>query len=117
MLQIERSGRVVASPRMCGSKLVGSGPRLKSGLALPHRMRGVERMVFGFGPLEQVELDETGNPVEVGLAAEPDLFEGLFAALLHPKSVHRDEHHIASRHKPNLRRRCPLRHSGTSVKV
>src|ERR1700730_2390421 len=44
------------------------------------------------GPLQQVELDESGDRAEVGVTAQPDLFELLLSAFLHAETVHGNEH-------------------------
>src|SRR5512133_2489415 len=40
-----------------------------------------------------MELDETGDLGQLGVAAQPHLLEGLFGASLHAESVHGNEHH------------------------
>jgi hypothetical protein len=40
-----------------------------------------------------MELDETGDLGQLGVAAQPNLLEGLFGAFLHAESVHGNEHH------------------------
>ena len=53
----------------------------------------IERVVLVLGSLEQMELDETGDLGQLGVAAQPNLLEGLFGAFLHMESVHGNEHH------------------------
>jgi hypothetical protein len=65
MLQIEWRSRIVAGARVRGAKLLRLGPCLEGGFALPHCMGGIERMVFGLGPFEQMELDEPRNAIEI----------------------------------------------------
>ena len=65
MLQIEWPGRFVAGARVRSAELLRLGPCLESGFALPHRMGGIERMVFGLGAFEQMELDKTRNTIEI----------------------------------------------------
>jgi hypothetical protein len=40
-----------------------------------------------------MELDETGDLGQLGVAAQPHLLEGLFGASLDAESVHGNEHH------------------------
>src|SRR5258705_13274751 len=40
-----------------------------------------------------MELDETGDLGQLGVAAQPHLLEGLFGASLHAESVHGNEHY------------------------
>ena len=65
MLQIERPGRIVAGARVGSAELLRFGPCLEGSFALPHCMGGVERMVFGLGPFEQMELDEPRHAIEI----------------------------------------------------
>jgi hypothetical protein len=65
MLQIEWPSRIVAGARVRSAELLRFGPCLEGGLALLHCMGGIERMVFGLGPFEQMELDEPGNAIEM----------------------------------------------------
>jgi hypothetical protein len=61
MLQIEWPGRIIAGARVCSAELLRCGPCLEGGFALPHRMGGTERMVFGLRPLEQMKLQNPGT--------------------------------------------------------
>src|SRR5262245_28146566 len=81
MLQIERAGRGVAGAGMGRTEFLGSGPVLEAVLALPDRVRRIERVVLGFRPLEQVKFDEPRHAVEVRLATGPDLLERVFGSL------------------------------------
>jgi hypothetical protein len=65
MLQIEWPGHFVAGARVRSAELLRFGPCLEGGFALPHCMGGIERMVFGLGPFEQMELDEARNAIEI----------------------------------------------------
>ena len=65
MLQIEWPGRIIAGARVCSAELLRFGPRLEGGFALPHRVGGIERMVFGVRPFEQMELDEPRYAIEI----------------------------------------------------
>jgi len=78
--------------RMGGAKLLRFWPCLERGLALPYRVRGIERVVLGLRSLEQVKLHEAGNAVELCIASEPHLLKGFFGTPLHTKPIHRDEH-------------------------
>ena len=49
-------------------------------------------MVLGFRALEQVELDEARHLVQLRVAVEPDLLEGLLRAARNAKPIHGDEH-------------------------
>src|SRR5690348_1274853 len=55
-------------------------------------MGGIERMVFGLGPFEQVELDEPRHAIEIGIAAQPYFLESFFSTSLHTKPIHGNEH-------------------------
>ena len=44
-------------------------------------MRGVEYVILALRPFQEVELDEAGNCVEIGVTAEPDVLEVVLAAL------------------------------------
>src|ERR1700728_2017979 len=95
MRQIERSGAFVAGSCVRGAEFLGFGPRLERRLVLPDRMGGVEGVVFRLRSLEQVEFDEARHPIEVGIAFQPDLFEGFFRASLYLKAVHSDKHRVS----------------------
>src|SRR5262245_59532640 len=82
MLEIERAGGFVAGARMRNPERLRLGPGLESGLALPHRVRGVERVVLGLGTLEQMELDKARHLVELGVAIEPDALERVLRSAL-----------------------------------
>src|SRR5271163_387833 len=56
MLQIEWPCRIIPGARMRGAELLRFGPPLEGGFALPHRMRGIKRVVFALGSFEQMEL-------------------------------------------------------------
>src|SRR5262245_1467981 len=92
MLQIERAGRLVARTRMRHPKRLRLGPSLEGGLALPDRMRGVERVVLSLRALEQMELDKARNLMELRVAIEPDALEGILRSALYTKAIHGDEH-------------------------
>src|SRR6266545_4141036 len=92
MLEIEWAGRVVAGAGMRDAEGFRPGPGLERRLALPDRVRGIERVVLGLRSLEQVELDEARDLVQLRVAAEPDALERLFRSALHPEPIHRDEH-------------------------
>src|SRR5579871_2397089 len=91
MLQIQRSGRIVAGARMSGPEFLRFGPCLEGALALPEGVRGVERVIFRLRSLEQAEFDESGHAVEIGLAVQPNLLKGVLGTPLHPKAVHCNE--------------------------
>src|SRR5690242_19549007 len=76
--EIERP--VVAGPVMRGTKRFRLRPGLEGSVVSPHRVRGVKRVVLGLGPFQQVELDETGDLVEMSVARLPDLLEGSLRA-------------------------------------
>src|SRR6185437_13268658 len=95
MLEIKRTGRLVAGARVGGAKFLRLGPGLESRLAPPDGMRRVERVVLGLRPLKQMKLDEAGNAVEIRFARQPDFFKRLLGALLDPKAVHGDEHGLS----------------------
>src|SRR5262249_44432382 len=65
MLEIERL--VVAGLVMRGTKRFRLGPRLERGIAGPHGVRGIERVVLGLGPFQQMKLDEARHLVEMGV--------------------------------------------------
>ena len=65
MLQIEWPSRIVAGAPVRSAELLRLGPCLEGGFALPHRMGGIERMFFGLGAFEQMELDKTRNAIEI----------------------------------------------------
>ena len=71
MLQIERSSCLVTGTRMRGPEFFRFGPRLKGPLALPHCMRGIERMVFRLWAPKQMKLQETRNTIEIRIAPQP----------------------------------------------
>src|SRR3974377_1425455 len=75
MLQIERSSCLVTGARMRGPEFLRFGPRLEGPLALPHGMRGIERMVFRLRAPEQMKLQETRNPIEIRIASQPYFFK------------------------------------------
>src|ERR1700733_14587072 len=66
MPEIERL--VVAGPRMRGTKGLRFGPCLKGGMALPDRVGGIQRVIFGFGAPEQMEFDKARHLVEMTVA-------------------------------------------------
>src|SRR5262249_34982185 len=94
MLQIEWSGRIITGARVRSAELLRFGPCFEGGFALPHCMGGIERMVFGLGPFEQVELDEPRHAIEIGIAAQPYFLESFFGTSLHTKPIHGNEHRL-----------------------
>ena len=54
---------------------------------------GIEMPALGLGVF-QTPSDETRDAVQVAVAREPDLLEGLFLAWQHAKAVHGDEHRV-----------------------
>src|SRR5688572_25488782 len=93
MLEIERTAALVVADACMGrAERLGLGPGLERGLALPHRVRGVERVVFGFRPLEQVEFDEPRHGVQLRVTVEPHLLEGFFRATRNAEPIHGDKH-------------------------
>src|SRR5262249_20227356 len=72
VLEVKWAGGLVAGARVCGAKRFRPGPVLECRLALPDRVRGIERVVLSLRALEQMEFDETGNLVQMRVAAEPD---------------------------------------------
>src|SRR5215475_4575364 len=90
MIEIERL--VAPGTGMSGAERLGPRPRLERGTALPHRVRGVERVVLMLRPLEQVELDEAWDLLKVRVAARPYMLEVVLRALLHAEAIHGDEH-------------------------
>ena len=74
MLQIERPSCLVAGTRVRGPKFFRFGPRLEGPLALPHAVRGIERIVFPLRPLEQMKFQETRNTIEISIASQPYFF-------------------------------------------
>src|SRR5262249_977974 len=92
VLEVKRAGGVIAGARVCGAKRFRPGPGLECRLALPDRVRGIERVVLSLGTLEQMEFDEARNLVQVGVAIEPDLLKGFLRPALHTEAIHRDEH-------------------------
>jgi hypothetical protein len=87
MVKVERL--VLARVPMAKTECFRLGPSLERRLALPY----LERVVLVLGSLEQMELDETGDLGQLGVASQPHLLEGLFGASLHAESVHGNEHH------------------------
>ena len=61
MLQIEWPGHFVAGARVRSAELLRFGPCLEGGFALPHCMGGIERMVFGLGPLSRWNSTKSGT--------------------------------------------------------
>src|SRR5688500_10606879 len=92
MLEIERPANGVAGAGMRDAERFGLGPVLEMGLAAPHRVRGVERVVLGFRALQQVKFDEARHFVQLRVAIEPDLLERLLRAARNAKAVHGDKH-------------------------
>src|SRR5437867_1848251 len=92
MFQVKGPSRVIAGARMCDPERLGFGPGLERRLALPDRMRSVERVVLGLRALEQMELDEARHLVELRVAIEADALEGVLRSALHAKAIHGDEH-------------------------
>ena len=92
MIEIKRTGGLIAGARMRHAKRFRLGPILECRLALPHRVRGIERVVLVLRALEQVELDEARGRLQLRVAIEPDVLESSFLSALHAKAVHGDEH-------------------------
>src|SRR5262245_45667197 len=67
-------------------------PGLEGSLALPKRMRGVERIVLLLGALEQVKLNEARDLVQMRVATHPDMLEVRLGTLADPEAIHGDEH-------------------------
>ena len=106
MIEVERAGGVCRRRAGMGfAEFVGLlAPRLEGRLRAPHGVRGIERVVFRFRSLQQVEFDEALHAIEIGLAARPDLFESLFRALRDLEAVHCDENHWRLLHFATVRR-------------
>ena len=49
-------------------------------------------MIVAFGPAQQVELEEPGHAVEVGVAREPHVLECALGALQDLEAIHGDIH-------------------------
>src|SRR6185369_96052 len=90
MVEIKRL--VLAGIAVCKTECFRPGPVFEPGPAVPERMRGIERPVFLLGAFEQMELDKSGDPVEMGVTAQPYLLEVLLEPFLDAEAVHRDEH-------------------------
>src|SRR5262245_53021105 len=69
---------------------LGPGPGLERRLALPDRMRRIERVLLGLRPLEQMELNEARHLLQLRVAVEPDGLESFFRSALHAKPIHGD---------------------------
>src|SRR5687767_5900616 len=66
MTEIKRSGvAVIARSGVRAAELLRPRPGLEVGFARPHGVRGIERMVLGFRPLQQMEFNEASHLVEV----------------------------------------------------
>src|SRR5262249_52620308 len=79
-------------PGMRRAECLGLRPGLESGVARPYGVRGVERVVFGFGPLQQLELDESRHLVEMRVARLPDPLEGGLRTFENAKAIQGDIH-------------------------
>src|ERR1700735_986062 len=78
MPQVQRL--VVPGGAVRGAKLLRARPVLERVLGLPHRMRGIERVVAALGPAQQMKFDETGQLVEIGVTTQPTALELAFVA-------------------------------------
>src|SRR5690242_5914018 len=92
MLEIELAGRFIAGAGMRGAEFLGLRPALEMRLALPGRVRRIERVIVRFRSLQQIEGHETRQPIEIGFTACPDGLEGFFGAFCDLETVHRDKH-------------------------
>src|SRR6516164_10198623 len=92
MLKVERTSCLVTGTRVRGPELLRFGPLLEGSLALPHGMRGVERIVFLLRPLEQMKLQEARNSIEIRIPSQPHFFKSVLGTFFHTKPIHGDEH-------------------------
>src|SRR5882757_3242404 len=92
MVEIELGARLVAGAGMRNFELFRPGPAFEMRLALPHRVRGIERVILGFRTLQQIERHKAGQAVEIGFTARPDFLESVFGTLRDLESVHRYKH-------------------------
>src|SRR5258708_30118442 len=92
MAEVEAFAGLVVGAGMGPAELFRFGPGFEGRLVGPDRMRGIQRVILGYGSLEQMKFDETGHAAEVGFAGAPDGLEGRFGANLHLEPVHCDKH-------------------------
>src|SRR4051812_27812739 len=95
MFEIERTRGFVTGARVGYSERFRFRPPFEGGLALPDSVRGIERVVLGLGPLEQMKFHEARNLLQLRVSIEPDALEGIFGAPLHAETIHRDELHVS----------------------
>ena len=81
-----------ARARMRLAKGFRLGPVLEVFTRLPNRVRGVERVIRGVRPAQQIELDKPRNLIEVRIALGPDALEHGFLPLGDAEAVHCDIH-------------------------
>src|SRR5262249_36593146 len=90
MIEIERL--VVAGATVGGAKLLRPGPGLERRAALPHRVRGIERVIVVLRSFQQVELDKARHLLQMRVTAHPPVLAILLTSLPHAEAIHGDEH-------------------------
>src|SRR5436305_8490690 len=111
MTEIKRL--VVAGAAMGGAKCFGLRPRRESSLIGPDGVRGVERVVLGLRPAQEVKLKEAWHALQMRVTRKPDLLESFFFAFDHLEAVHRNEHRsltLPARTQIGLRRARTRQH-------
>ena len=78
MIEIKRTSGLIAGARMRHAKRFRLGPILECRFALPHRVRGIERVVLALRTLEQMELDEARDRLQLRVAIELDVLKSGF---------------------------------------
>src|SRR5208283_3974980 len=90
MAEIERL--VGAGVTMGRAKMFRLRPGGEGVFARPDRVRRIEHVIFALGPAQEMELEEPGHAVEMGVAREPHLFERALCALHDLEAIHGDIH-------------------------
>src|SRR5688572_3215423 len=89
MAEVERL--VVASVAMGGADRLRFGPGLEILARAPDRMGGKQRVILLRLAAQQVEFEKARHAVEMDVAVQPDLLEGVLLAADDLKAVHGDE--------------------------
>src|SRR5271157_256201 len=90
MAEIERL--VFAGVAMRRAKMFRLRPAGEGVFPRPDRVRRIEHVIFALGPAQEMELEEPGHAVEMGVAREPHLFERALCALHDLEAIHGDIH-------------------------
>src|SRR5262245_5580890 len=82
----------IAGTVMRGAEGLRLGPGFERRVVGPDRVRGIERVVLSFRPLQQMKFDEARHLLEMRVTRQPHLLEIRLGAPGDTKTIHGDVH-------------------------